>query len=293
MDGVFVVNKPAGWTSHDVVNRMRRLARDRRVGHLGTLDPLATGVLPLVVGRATRLSQFYLKNDKTYDAVVRFGWSTDTYDRDGAPTSEPKEVELSKERLEEALERFQGTFTQVPPPVSAKKIGGVPAYRLARKKKPVELAPVTVTVRSLELREWSKERARLVITCGAGTYLRSIAHDLGQMLGCGAFLEELVRTRSGEFTLEQAKTLDELAALGEAGRLEEALIPMRELLKEFPAERVDAVTAEFIRQGRDFRTSPFSRRGFARYVRAISPEGDLIAIGEARQPNLYHPMLVL
>lgn len=293
MDGVIVVDKPEGLTSHDVVNRMRRLAQTRKVGHLGTLDPLATGVLPLVMGRATRLAQFFALGEKKYDAWVRFGYSTDTYDRDGAPTSPPIEATFSREDLECALGSFRGTFAQTPPPVSAKKVSGTPAYKLARKQIAVELKPVEVTVMALELLELRGPAARIFVHCSAGTYVRGIAHELGQQLGCGAFVEGLRRTASGEFTELQASTLEQLAELAQGGRLAEALIPASQLLPQFPATLVDAATAGQIRQGRDFRLSPFRPAPNAKLVKAISEEGDLVAIGEARLPHLYHPLVVL
>jgi len=293
MDGVIVVDKPEGWTSHDAVNKVRRLAGTRKVGHLGTLDPLATGVLPLVVGRATRLAQFLMRGDKTYDAVVRFGYATDTYDRDGTPVSPITEPELDRARLEAVLDQFRGRITQMPPPISAKKVGGTPAYRLVRRNVPVELKPVEVTVHSIELLEVEGPEARLLVRCSQGTYMRSVAHDLGQALGCGAFLKSLRRLASGDFRIEQARTIPELEELARRGRLAEALIPAAELLPEFPSEMVDSLTARQIRQGRDFRVSPFRARTGARYVKAVTPDGQLIAIGEQKLPNLYHPCVVL
>ena len=293
MDGVIVVNKPEGWTSHDAVNKIRRLAGTRRVGHLGTLDPMATGVLPLVIGAATRLAQFYTRNDKTYDAVIRFGYATDTYDRQGTPISPITEPTVAREELEAVLEQFRGPIRQTRPPISAKKVGGTPAYRLTRKHIAVELEPVEVTVHSLELLECEGSGARVIVSCSAGTYLRALAHDAGKLLGCGGFLKTLVRTRSGDFTLEQARTIPELESLAGEGRLEEALIPAASLLPEFPSEYVDPTTAGFIRQGRDFRVSPFRVRPGARYVKAIAQDGQLLAIGEAKLPNLYHPIVVL
>jgi len=293
VNGAIVVNKPEGWTSHDVVAKVRRLAGTRRVGHLGTLDPMATGVLPLVLGNATRLAQFYMRNDKVYDAVVGFGYSTDTYDRDGAPTSPVTQPEIRPEQLEPLLDAFRGTIQHLPPPISAKKIHGKAAYRLARKHIPVELAPVEVTIHSLELVSCQGAEARLLVHCSAGTYLRTVAHELGMRLGCGAYLKALVRTRSGDFTLEQARTIEALAELAREDRLIEALIPGRDLLPEFPCEVVDNVTAGHIRHGRDFRVSPFRVRRGARYVKALTQDGELIAVGEAKLPNLYHPMLVL
>jgi len=293
VDGIIVVDKPRGWTSHDVVNKVRRMAGTRRVGHLGTLDPSATGVLPVVVGRATRLAQFYARNDKIYEAVIHFGYSTDTYDADGERTSEERAVVLDTAVLETALGRFRGSFEQAPPPVSAKKVGGRPAYELARKRQAVELHPVPVEVHTLDLLHAEGCEAEVRVHCSAGTYLRSIAHDLGRIFGCGAFLRSLRRTASGEFRIESARTLEALAALAGEDQLGEALIPASQLLPEFPSEIVDSVTAGQIRNGRDFRVSPFQAPRGARFVKAVTAQGDLIAIGEARLPHLYHPVLVL
>lgn len=293
MDGVLVVDKPEGITSHDVVNRVRRLAGTRRVGHLGTLDPMATGVLPLLIGRATRLAQFFSTGEKKYDARIRFGWATDTYDRDGEPASNRVAPQFTREQLEAALAPFRGTFLQTPPPYSAKKIAGTPAYRLARKQIAVELRPVEVQVFALELIEFAGDTARLTVHCSTGTYLRSIAHEAGKNLGCGAHLDELRRTSSGDFTTDQARTLEELGALATAGALDDAVIPASHLLPNFPNATVDALTAVQIRQGKDFRLSPFVDRAGAKHIKAVSQEGDLIAIGEARLPHLYHPILVL
>lgn len=293
MDGVIVVDKPGAWTSHDVVGKVRRIAGTRRVGHLGTLDPMATGVLPLVLNRATRLSQFLMKADKVYEAEVTFGFATNTYDAQGYPTSEPREVSYSREEMEQALAPFRGEFQQTPPPVSAKKIDGVPAYKLERKNRPVVLAPVPVTVHSLDLLECRGAVITLRLHCSSGTYVRSIAHELGRALGCGAHLSALRRTRAGSFRIEQAHSIGQLLQLSEEGRLAEALIPAADLLPDFPSERVDMATAAAIRQGRDFRVSPFRVRSGAPFVRAVGEGGDLIAIGEMRLPNLYHPMLVM
>jgi tRNA pseudouridine55 synthase len=293
VDGVVVVDKPEGLTSHDVVNRVRRLANTRKVGHLGTLDPMATGVLPLVLGRATRLAQFFSRGEKTYDARMQFGWSTDTYDREGEPSSEPVEPRFTRAELDAVLARFRGSFLQTPPPFSAKKVAGTPAYRLARKGTPVDLQPVEVRVFDLDLLEFEGATARIRLRCSAGTYLRGIAHDAGRALGCGAFLTALRRTASGEFAEGQAFTLEVLDTLARAGNLQEALIPATRVLPDFPNAPVDTVTAGQIRQGKDFRLSPFVERSGSKYVKAVSPEGDLIAIGEVRLPHVYHPILVL
>jgi tRNA pseudouridine55 synthase len=293
VDGVIIVDKPRGWTSHDVVNKMRRFAGTRKVGHLGTLDPSATGVLPLVIGRATRLAQFYTRNDKIYEGVIHFGHSTDSYDADGEPTSPEVAVTLDRAAVEAALDRSRGEFEQMPPPVSAKKIGGKPAYELARKHLPVDLKAVPVNISELRILRMEGCEVAIRVHCSAGTYLRSIAHDAGQALGCGAYLKDLRRLRSGDFGIESARTLEQLAALSEEGRLAEALVPASELLPEFPGEMVDAITVGQIRNGRDFRVSPFRPQTGSRFVKALNAEGDLIAIGEARLPHLYHPVLVL
>jgi len=293
MDGAIIVDKPAGWTSHDAVNRIRRLADTRRVGHLGTLDPGATGVLPLVIGRATRLAQFYVASDKVYDATIRFGYSTDSYDGQGQTTSPEAQPNLTREQLEDFIRGFRGVIQQTPPPISAKKIQGTPAYKLARRNLPVNLKPVEVTIFSFDLKEFDGMEAQVQVHCSAGTYLRSIAHELGALAGCGAFLKTLRRLASGHFRLDQARTLEQLEALATEGRFQEALVPAVALVPEFPIERVDAVTTGHIRQGRDFRVSPFQVAKGVRYVKAVSPQGDLVAIGEARLPNVYHPVLVL
>lgn len=292
MDGVIVVDKPRDWTSHDVVAKMRRIAGTKKIGHLGTLDPSATGVLPLVIGRATRLAQFYTRNDKLYEGVIEFGCSTDSYDSEGTPTSPKVDVQLDREALEAALEQFRGEFDQVPPPVSAKKIGGRPAYELARKQQPVDLKPVRINVFSLEVLSIEGASAKVRVHCSGGTYVRSIAHDVGKAMGCGAFLRDLRRLASGDFTIENARTLEALEELSKDGRLREALIPAGKLLPEIPSEIVDMVTTTQIRNGRDFRTSPFTVRNDAKYVKAVTSEGELVAIGEFKLPRLYHPVLV-
>ncbi len=287
MDGALVVDKPEGWTSHDVVNRVRRLANTKKVGHLGTLDPMATGVLPVLIGRATRLAQFFNRGAKTYDAAVRFGFSTGTYDRMGAATSAETAVEVTAETLEPLLDAFRGKFLQTPPPVSAKKIKGTPAYKFARHNVEVTLEPVEVEVYELTLLEASGSVARLRCSCSAGTYLRGIAHDLGRTLGCGAHLIALRRTAAGPFTIAQARTLAELEA-----NVEAALVPAADLLPEIPTVFLDELGSTHVRQGRNFPASPFRAQAGSRYVKAVSG-GELVAIGEGVLPNLYHPVVVL
>jgi tRNA pseudouridine55 synthase len=210
MNGVIIVDKPAGWTSHDVVNRMRRILGQRSIGHLGTLDPLATGVLPLVTGSLTRLAQFYTSSEKVYEGVIRFGFATDTYDADGEATSEPHPVTLTLDQLQQLSAEFLGLIEQMPPPFSAKKIHGVPAYKLARKQKEVVLQPVQVEVKEFMITSIDADRAHFRARVASGTYMRSIAHEMGQRLGCGAHLESLRRTAVAEFEISQAHTINEI-----------------------------------------------------------------------------------
>jgi len=293
VDGVIVVDKAEGWTSHDVVSKMRRIANTRKIGHLGTLDPIATGVLPLVIGRATRLAQFYTRSDKIYEATVRIGFATDTYDRGGTPTSAVTEPAVGAEELERLLDNFRGEIMQAPPPVSAKKVDGVRAYQLARRQMPVDLPPAPVRIYELTLLEVRGCEVRLRARCSGGTYLRSIAHDLGQALGCGAHLRDLRRVGSAEYTLEQAHTIPQLQRLASENQLGEALIPDARMLPDFPTVYVEALVAGQIRQGRNFPVSAFRVQQGTRYVKAVSSDGELIAIGEAVLPNLYHPAVVL
>jgi tRNA pseudouridine55 synthase len=291
MNGLILIDKPAGCTSHDVVNRWRKLAGTKRAGHLGTLDPMATGLLLLVTGTATRLAQFYGKSEKTYLAEITFGVVSNTYDAEGVVT-ESVNPAPGAETILAALDQFRGRFWQTPPPVSAKKIGGVPAYKLARQNVAVDLQPVEVEVTQLELRNLSANKLSVLVTCSAGTYIRSIAHDLGQRLGCGALLSCLRRIRSGEYSVDQAKSLEELTSLAADRRLAEALIPLAQMLPEMPSEHFDSFIETHIRQGREFRTSPFAVPPGAPLVKALSRSGELIAIGQLKIPNLYHPTTV-
>jgi tRNA pseudouridine55 synthase len=290
---VIVIDKPEGWTSHDVVGKMRGVARTKKIGHLGTLDPIATGVLPLVVGRATRLAQFYTRSDKTYQGVIRFGWSTNTYDRAGEPLGEKVEVSLDPAELERHLERFRGEILQTPPPVSAKRVAGRRAYELARKDIAVELAPAAVHIHELTVLMIEGASVTVRARVSGGTYIRSIAHDLGQAMGCGAHLAELRRLSSGEFEIAQARTIAQLEALAAEERLIEALVPMAQMMPAFPSILVDDLTAAQIRRGRNFHASPFRAQPSAKYVKAVTQQGDLAAVGEAVLPNVYHPSVVL
>jgi tRNA pseudouridine55 synthase len=271
------------------------MAKTRSVGHLGTLDPIATGVLPLIVGNVTRLARFYTKADKTYEAVVRFGFSTDTYDRAGKATSDVMEAP-GIEAIENVLRGFIGPQKQMPPQYSAKKVAGRAAYESARRNIVVELTPVDIEIFELRIDGYCKPDLQLTVRCSGGTYVRSIAHDLGAVLGCGAHLQELRRMRSGDFGIEQARTLDELQRMAGEGRLDDAALAAGELLPEFPAVWVDAVTAGQIRQGRDFHVSPFRERRGSQFVKAmegVEGKATLLAVGEMAMPNVYHPVVVL
>lgn len=299
MDAVLVIDKPVGMTSHDVVARVRCLLGERSIGHLGTLDPSATGVLPLVTGRFTRLAQFYAAADKTYEGVIRLGFSTDTYDAEGEPVGAPKPVQVSLEQLRQCARVFTGNIQQLPPRFSAKKIAGVPAYKLARKKQEVNLKPGQVKVHSFVIHELKEDRVRFSAQVSAGTYVRSLAHDLGQKLGLGAHLAELRRIASGEFTAEQAVTLEQLAELTDqassGGRsLDEALAEIsfhpRMILPQFPSVTVTQEVAGWIRNGRTVNLPDFSP---ARQVKVFVGERQLLAIASRIAGTLFQPRVVL
>ena len=329
MNGVIIVDKPAGLTSHEVVNRMRRILGQRSVGHLGTLDPLATGVLPLVVGNLTRLAQFYTASEKTYDGVIRFGFATNTYDADGEAVGEVRPAVLTLERLQKLAAGFLGPIEQNPPPFSAKKIHGVPAYKLARKQKEVVLQPVQVEVKEFVITAVHGDRAHFHARVASGTYMRSVAHEMGERLGCGAHLESLRRTAVAEFDLRQTHTLDEIENLksesniksrrsdwgdsfakrkgsgkenlprkSEVRRGESAVVPPaiealfihpRQLLPQFPSVTVDEPTAARIRSGRPTNLSEVSR---APHVKVFLGQSELIAIARRIAGTLFQPKIV-
>ena len=290
MDGVLVIDKPGGLTSHDVVNRVRRILHERSVGHLGTLDPLATGVLPLVAGRMTRLAQFYTASEKTYEGVIRFGFATDTYDAEGEPQAEPQTIKATLEQLRELSGRFRGRIRQMPPPFSAKKIHGVPAYKLARKHREVELEPVEVEIKEFDLFDWDGENARFRARVASGTYMRSVAHEMGQILGCGAHLASLRRTALGEFALAEARSLEELEQAAQQARVEELFIHPRKLLPEMPGVTANEEMLARIRVGRAVNLPELSR---ARQVKVFYGQGELVAIATRVAGTLFHPKIVL
>src|SRR5579859_1710193 len=309
MNGVLIIDKPAGWTSHDVVNRVRRILNQRSVGHLGTLDPMATGVLPLVTGNFTRLAQFYLASEKTYEGTIRFGFATDTYDAEGSPTTDPQDVSIKREEVESMATRFRGVIKQMPPPFSAKKIHGVPAYKLARKQKEVVLQAVEVEIKEFEILETESCRACFRARVASGTYMRSVAHDMGKALGCGGHLEALRRTSVAEFSLNEAHTMESLAEnchpdrsypfpeekdSGVEGRYvpqtEEFFIHPRKLLPHFPSVTADEPTVARIRAGRAVNLLDVSR---SPQVKVFAGQRDLIAIATRVAGTLFHPKIVL
>ena len=309
-DGALVVDKPQGKTSHDVVEAVRHLAGFRQIGHLGTLDPLATGVLVLLLGRATRLVQFYTGRRKRYLAGYRFGFATDTYDADGEAQGPDSPVQLDAAVLEKLAAERVGLFQQTPPPFSAKKVQGRPAYELARKKQPVELKPVEVEIFEYKLVGMEATLARFSIECSSGTYIRSLAHEMGEKLGCGAHLAEIVRTAVGEFSLEQAIRLEELAEAARAGRFGDRLIPLERLLPNFPRVNVLPIVERRVRHGTRFNVSlPHIQPGRFELppgattqldggepkpprLRVFNQQDELIAIAEAVVPRTYQPIVV-
>ena len=294
MDGVLVIDKPQGLTSHDVVNRVRRILRERSVGHLGTLDPSATGVLPLVIGCFTRLAQFYVHSEKTYEGVIRFGFSTDTYDADGEPTSIPQSVSLNLDQMRALAAQFSGKIEQIPPPFSAKKVGGVPAYKLARKQREVRLKPVQVEIKEFAILEIAGDRLTFRARVGSGTYLRSIAHDMGQKLSCGAHLEALRRTAVAEFAIADARRLEDLenAIRREAGEegFEQFFVHPRKLAPHLPSVTATAENVALIRTGRAVNLPEMSR---APLVKVFFGQRELVAIATRIAGTLFHAGIVL
>jgi tRNA pseudouridine55 synthase len=293
---VLVVDKPSGITSHDVVAVARRALGERGIGHTGTLDPMATGVLPLAIGKATRLVRFLSASDKDYDAVIRFGRTTDTYDATGTTTAETP-MRPTRTAVEVGLLALSGAYQQLPPPYSAKKVGGHRAYKLARRDEPVELKPVPITVSRVALTAFDDDTATVSITCSAGFYVRSFAHELGRRIGTGACLESLRRTRSGSFELDVALPLDALAG-GAASDLASRLIGCGALLQEHPAIQVTAEGLAYVSHGRDLAqdqcVDPLPAPAATPWVRIMDAAGGLIALAtpDARS-GLLHPSIVL
>lgn len=289
MNGILIIDKPAGLTSHDVVDRVRRLLGQRSVGHLGTLDPAATGVLPLAIGSLTRLAQFYTKSEKVYEGIIRFGFATDSYDADGEPLGPAQPVLFHLDNLRAAAAQFTGSIEQMPPRFSAKKIQGVPAYKLARKNQDFELKPVQVEISELEILSFESDRALFRARVSSGTYMRSLAHDLGQQLGCGAHLETLRRTSVAEFQMDDAHTLEQLEATVKFQRASDPFVHPRKLLPTFPSVTATEENAAYIRAGRPVNLPELSR---AKLVKVFFGQTELIAIATRIAGTLFHPGIV-
>jgi tRNA pseudouridine55 synthase len=289
MNGVVIIDKPPGLTSHDVVNRVRRILGQRSVGHLGTLDPSATGVLPIVLGNLTRLAQFYAHSEKTYEGVIRFGFATDTYDADGEPTTHLQDVHINGDEVRALAAQFRGTIEQMPPPFSAKKIAGVPAYKLARKNQEVALKPVQVEIKQFEILDTAVDQATFRARVASGTYIRSVAHDMGRMLGCGAHLASLRRTAVAEFAIEDAHSLQALETAMQQGITESLFVHPRKLVPQLPSVTATEESAALIRSGRAVNLPEMSR---APQVKVFSGQRDLIAIATRIAGTLFHPRIV-
>ena len=277
-------------TSHDVVARVRRATGEQSVGHLGTLDPMATGVLPLLLGKYTRLAQFFGTSAKSYSGAIRFGFATDTYDAEGQADREPQDVTLTLDVVRAAAAKFTGEIEQMPPPYSAKKVEGKPAYKLARQGKTPDLKPCDITVESFAIESVEGDMAHFAMQVSAGGYVRAIAHAMGQALGCGAHLASLRRTAAGAFTLDEALTLDEIEALAAQGKLEERMPHPRMLLPEMPAVTADEQTVGRIRNGMQVNLPEYST---ASLVKIFEGQRELVAVGRRVAGTLFQPFVVL
>jgi tRNA pseudouridine55 synthase len=249
IDGLLLVDKPPCVTSHHVVCEIRKIVRTKKVGHYGTLDPMATGLLVVAVGKATRLFPFFSKTDKVYQGQIRLGYSTDTYDSEGEPASQEREDFPSKQRLVKEMKKFQGEIDQIPPPFSAKKYKGKPLYVLARRKEQFELSSRKVFVHYFDLTSYDPPFVHFAVKCSSGTYIRSLAHNLGQALGCGAHLSHLTRIKVGDFGLDQAYSLEDIKRLIKRGKTEGVLFPLETLLPQFPKVVLNESGTALVRNG--------------------------------------------
>jgi tRNA pseudouridine55 synthase len=295
VNGLLIIDKPAGMTSHDVVNRLRKITGERSIGHLGTLDPMATGVLPLLLGKFTRLAQYFSSAEKSYTGAIRFGFATDTYDAEGEAAGEDVWPALESpptlEKVRAAASRFHGEMEQMPPAFSAKKIDGKPAYKLAREGKPVELKTTKVNITEFEITQMEGAEAGFYMSISAGGYVRSVAHELGQDLGCGAHLSALRRTRAGVFTLDESHALEELASLaGKMEALEALCVHPRSLLPEMPAVTADMIALGRLRNGAQANLPEFSQ---ASMVKVFADQRELVGIAKRIAGTLFQPVVVM
>jgi tRNA pseudouridine55 synthase len=289
MNGLLVLDKPSGLTSHDVVAIVRRATGEKSIGHLGTLDPMATGVLPLLLGKYTRLAQFFGQAEKHYEGHIRFGFATDTFDAEGTAVASPVPLERSLSELRELAGRFKGEIDQVPPVYSAKKINGVPAHKLARAGAEVPVKPARITIHRFELTSLEGDVAAFEMEVSAGGYVRSVAHELGQLAGCGAHLSSLRRTRAGVFTLAEAITVEQLKQ-GSAEEIQGLLPHPRTLLPEMPCVTVDDQVAGRLRNGMQVNLPDFSS---APLVKVFASPTELIAIVRRVAGTLMQPTVVM
>jgi tRNA pseudouridine55 synthase len=279
VDGILNIDKAGGMTSHDVVQTVRKKFGMSKVGHLGTLDPMATGVLPVCTGKATRLAQFLPSFPKEYEGEIRFGFPTNTYDREGVATKNPEPLEGDAKSVREAMMEFLGAIDQTPPPYSAKKIGGVPSYKLARRNQAVEMTPVRVEIEKFDLLSFNPPFATFRVICSAGTYIRSLVHELGGKIGCGAHLNALRRTRSGDFRIEDAVKLEGISHAN--------ILPIDRLLSSWP--RIEVSDAEEIKviHGNEIRGA-----GSGDFARIFNKKGEFIALAST-QSGWVRPTVVL
>jgi tRNA pseudouridine55 synthase len=303
VNGLLVIDKPGGMTSHDVVNRLRRITGEQSIGHMGTLDPMATGVLPLMMGKFTRLAQFFSAAEKSYTGAIRFGFATDTYDAEGEPAGPDRWAEFAQtvtlEQVRAAATRFRGEMQQMPPPFSAKKIEGRPAYKLAREGKPVQLKPARVCIDAFTIEAMIGAEISFSMGISAGGYVRSVAHELGREIGCGAHLSRLRRTRAGPFTLADAHSLEQLESLAgdSAGisavnldALEKICVHPRGLLPEMPAVTADLIALGRLRNGAQANLPEFSG---APLVKVFAGPRELAGIAKRIAGTLFQPVIVM
>jgi len=289
VNGLLVIDKPAGMTSHDVVAIVRRATGERSTGHLGTLDPMATGVLPLLLGKYTRLAQFFSQAEKHYTGTIRFGFATDTFDAEGTPAGNPAPLTKSLDELRSLAAHFHGEMLQTPPLFSAKKINGVPAHKLARAGKEVPVKPARIFIHDFTLTSLTGDEAAFTMHVSAGGYVRSVAHELGQLAGCGAHLSSLRRTQAGVFTLANAITIDELKQ-GTQAEIEARTLHARTLLPEMPSVTIDAETAGRIRNGMQVNVAEFST---VPLIKIFEGPRDLLAIARRVAGSLVQPIVVM
>ncbi|NIM59929.1 MAG: tRNA pseudouridine(55) synthase TruB [Candidatus Aminicenantes bacterium] len=306
MDGLILVDKPQNFTSHDIVLKIRNILKIKKVGHCGTLDPLATGLMLLALGKATRLFPYFSNMDKVYEGLIKLGFSTDTYDSAGKPTSSEDKNYPPKDNILRAMKKFKGKIQQVPPPYSAKKYKGKPLYILARRKKEFELKPNEVFIHFFQLIRYNPPLLKFKVKCSSGTYIRSLAHDIGKDLGCGAHLSELTRIDVGNFNIKESYSIVEIKELADAGKIDEFLIPFESLLPEFPRIILSERGSVLVKNGNlifpeniqriildESSSASISPEG-EKLFRMFSLEGKFLALAkEVPEKNCFHPFLVI